>query len=97
MLNVELCPSNFEENLDINDFSSFSEFVEETALQKVLEVRNRLNNLALISNKPKPDIIIGADTMIGIDGEYIYNLLTIRISTCIKLILILQTKKNISR
>ncbi|XP_050670364.1 dTTP/UTP pyrophosphatase [Leptidea sinapis] len=62
-LKVTLCPSNFEENLDPKKFNSFSEFVEETALQKVLEVEHRLN-----IGENKPDVIIGADTMVTLDG-----------------------------
>ncbi|XP_013135952.1 PREDICTED: maf-like protein THA_448 isoform X2 [Papilio polytes] len=44
--------------------TSVSEFVEETALQKVLEVDDRLNN-----QSHKPDVVIGADTMVTLDGE----------------------------
>ncbi|XP_063358995.1 dTTP/UTP pyrophosphatase [Cydia amplana] len=63
-LKVGLCPSLFEENLDLKSFKSFSEFVEETALQKALEVENRL-----IGQGKAPDIVIGADTMVTLDGE----------------------------
>ncbi|XP_026726665.1 uncharacterized protein LOC113493066 [Trichoplusia ni] len=63
-LKVELCPSLFEEDLDPKNFSSFSEFVEETALQKVLEVENRLKSSGRI-----PDVVIGADTMVTLDKE----------------------------
>lgn len=68
-MNVELCASTFEENLNINDFNGFSEFVEETALQKVLEVENRLSKIASDMNQPKPDIVIGADTMVSLNGQ----------------------------
>ncbi|CAD0195862.1 unnamed protein product [Chrysodeixis includens] len=63
-LKVELCPSLFEEDLDPKNFNGFSEFVEETALQKVLEVENRLK-----SSGRSPDVIIGADTMVTLDKE----------------------------
>ncbi|XP_013178730.1 PREDICTED: septum formation protein Maf [Papilio xuthus] len=63
-LKVSLCPSLFEENLDPKSFATFSEFVEETALQKVLEVDDRLKN-----QSHKPDVVIGADTMVTLDGE----------------------------
>ncbi|KAL0895195.1 hypothetical protein ABMA27_013638 [Loxostege sticticalis] len=63
-LKVGLCSSLFEENLDPKSFKSFAEFVEETALQKVLEVENRL-----ISQGQSPDIVIGADTMVTLDQE----------------------------
>lgn len=65
-LNVELCPSLFEENLEIDQFSTFADFVEETALQKVLEVSERLNGSG---DRQRPDIIIGADTMVTLDNE----------------------------
>lgn len=50
--------------MDPKSFATFSEFVEETALQKVLEVDDRLNN-----QSHKPDVVIGADTMVTLDGE----------------------------
>lgn len=59
-----LCPSLFEENLDPKSFKSFSEFVEETALQKVLEVESRLRD----EGRP-PDLVIGADTMVTLGKE----------------------------
>lgn len=65
---VESCTPTFEENLDINDFAGFSEFVEETARQKVLEVADDLNKKAEADGKPKVDIVIGADTMVTMDG-----------------------------
>ncbi|XP_072937236.1 dTTP/UTP pyrophosphatase [Epargyreus clarus] len=63
-LKVKLCASLFEEDLDPKKFGSFSEFVEETALQKVLEVDGRLQ-----SQGDPPDMVIGADTMVTLDGE----------------------------
>ncbi|KAJ8729115.1 hypothetical protein PYW08_000696 [Mythimna loreyi] len=63
-LKVGLCPSLFEENLDPKSFNSFTEFVEETALQKVLEVEKRL-----ILEGNKPDVVIGADTMVTLGKE----------------------------
>ncbi|XP_004925825.1 dTTP/UTP pyrophosphatase [Bombyx mori] len=63
-LKVSLCPSLFEENLVPNEFSKFSDFVEETALHKVLEVEKRLTGMG-----SAPDIVIGADTMVTLDGE----------------------------
>lgn len=68
-MNVETCASNFKENLDPKDFNDFSEFVEETALQKVLEVSHRLNATVETEGKSKIDIIIGADTMVTLDGK----------------------------
>lgn len=63
-LRVELCPSLFEEDLDPKSFKGFSEFVQETALQKVLEVENRLK-----LKGARPDIIIGADTVVTLKGS----------------------------
>lgn len=68
-LNVESCASTFEENLDPKDFNGFSEFVEETAYQKVLEVTNRLNSQAEAEGKQKVDVVIGADTMVTMNGN----------------------------
>lgn len=63
-MNAECCPSRFEENLDPKSFKSFSEFVEETALQKVLEVEKRLTK-----EGQAPDVVIGADTMVTVDNQ----------------------------
>lgn len=56
-------PSLFQENLKPSDFKTFSEFVEATALGKVVEVEKRL-----IEEGKKPDLVIGADTMVTLDG-----------------------------
>lgn len=50
------------------DFSSFEEFVEETALQKVLEVSDRLSGDSS-KNSHEPDLILGADTIVALDGK----------------------------
>ncbi|KAG4073561.1 hypothetical protein HA402_000785 [Bradysia odoriphaga] len=63
-VNVNLCPSLFEENLDPKSFSGFSEFVEATALGKVTEVFDRLQ-----SNNTAVDIVIGADTVVTLNGR----------------------------
>ncbi|XP_026314516.1 uncharacterized protein LOC113226195 [Hyposmocoma kahamanoa] len=63
-LKVSLCPSSFEENLNPKCFKEFSEFVEETAYQKVLEVEKRLTGKGQV-----PDITIGADTMVTLGHE----------------------------
>ncbi|EFA04414.1 N-acetylserotonin O-methyltransferase-like protein [Tribolium castaneum] len=62
-LNFEVVPSNFEENLDPKEHT-FSDFVEKTALGKVNDVWERLKN-----DERKPDIIIGADTMVTFNGR----------------------------
>lgn len=66
-LQADLCPSLFEENLNYRDFSTFGAFVEETALQKVLEVSARL------ADEQRPaDLIIGADTVVTL-GDQLYG------------------------
>lgn len=63
-------PSLFEEDLEIDQFPSFADFVEETALQKVLEVSARLDEQEKdCDDRQRPDIIIGADTMVTLDNE----------------------------
>ncbi|KAF2901994.1 hypothetical protein ILUMI_04194 [Ignelater luminosus] len=62
-LKFEICASDFEENLNPEDYT-FSEFVQETALGKVEDVYEKLKN-----DKVKPDIIIGVDTMVTCDGR----------------------------
>lgn len=66
-LKADLCPSLFEENLNYRDFDTFGAFVEETALQKVLEVSARL-----ASEQRPADIIIGADTVVTL-GDQMYG------------------------
>lgn len=62
-LKFEICASNFEENLDREQYT-FSQYVEETAVSKVKTVYDKLKNEAR-----KPDIIIGLDTMVIFDGK----------------------------
>ncbi|EAT47071.1 AAEL001795-PA [Aedes aegypti] len=64
--NVHLCPSTFEENLDKNEYC-FADYVAETAYHKVLEVYNRLT--ASSDPAERPDVVIGADTMVTMDGK----------------------------
>lgn len=75
-----MCAPKFEENLRPEDFPNFSEFVEETAHQKVLEVENRFRQMGESTAGLRiPDIIIGADTMVTFDGAY---RITISIIVC---------------
>lgn len=64
-----MCTPLFDENLDPNDFPNCSEFVEETAKQKVEEIYERLENENQENSEKKPDIIIGADTMVSFDRK----------------------------
>lgn len=50
--------------MDWKSFPNFSEFVEATAMGKVVEVFERLQS----SNK-EPDIVIGADTIVTLNGR----------------------------
>ncbi|KAK9510385.1 hypothetical protein O3M35_005181 [Rhynocoris fuscipes] len=63
-LHFEIVPSLFEEDLDPKSFETNAEFAVETAYRKVLDVANRLSR----DNNP-PDIIIGADTIVVLDGK----------------------------
>lgn len=62
--NVQLCSSTFEENLDPAHYS-FSDYVAMTALGKVREVYERLSK----DDATRPDVVIGADTMVTMDGQ----------------------------
>lgn len=64
---VELFPSLFAEDLRATDFPGFTEFVEETALQKVLDVYKRLDNDSGFN--VKDTIIIGGDTIVTLNGK----------------------------
>ena len=66
--NVELCPSLFEENLNPKDYLTFEEYVVDTALHKVFEVNDRLSK----DPSTKPDVVIGADTMVVL-GDKMYG------------------------
>jgi len=63
-LDAELCPSDFEENLDPKDFPDFASYVTETANGKAIEVFNRLSK----TSNP-PDIVIAADTMVTLNDK----------------------------
>ncbi|KAK4879809.1 hypothetical protein RN001_007955 [Aquatica leii] len=62
-LKFEVYSSNFEENLRPENYT-FSEFVEETAFGKVQDVYEQLKNDEMV-----PEIIIGVDTMVTLDGK----------------------------
>ncbi|XP_035222038.1 dTTP/UTP pyrophosphatase-like [Stegodyphus dumicola] len=63
-LKFEIFPSRFEENLELKDFSSPGDFVMETAKQKALAVA------AYLEKEKKPvHLVIGADTVVIMDGE----------------------------
>ncbi|XP_046676584.1 nucleoside triphosphate pyrophosphatase [Homalodisca vitripennis] len=63
-LRFEVVPSTYEEDLDPKDYQNHGDFAIATALNKVLEVDKRLSN-----DQVKPDIIIGADTVVSYDGR----------------------------
>lgn len=68
-LNFEVHASTFEENLDKHSFSHPCEYVKENAKQKAIEVWNRLSAHQAAPCSPKPDLVIGADTVVTIFDE----------------------------
>ncbi|KAJ8256064.1 hypothetical protein COCON_G00199280 [Conger conger] len=63
-LKFEVVPSWFKETLDKSLFKQPHEYAVETARQKALEVAKRMPSKHLKS----PDIVIGADTVVTVDG-----------------------------
>uniref|UniRef100_A0A2M4BZL7 Putative nucleic acid-binding protein asmtl n=1 Tax=Anopheles marajoara TaxID=58244 RepID=A0A2M4BZL7_9DIPT len=61
---VILCGSTFEENLDPSKYS-FADYVAATAHGKVQEVYERLSK----QDADKSYVVIGADTMVTMDGQ----------------------------
>lgn len=69
-IEAELVPSEFPEDLDFAEFPNFSDFVEETALQKIEEVYARMLQAQKAGdNIQMPDVMIAADTMVTLEGE----------------------------
>jgi len=66
-LNVEIVPSNFEENLNKASFEHPYDYVQENALQKTLAVA-----VTLMQDAVHPLVVIGADTVVTLD-EKIYE------------------------
>ncbi|KAH8283568.1 hypothetical protein KR018_006576 [Drosophila ironensis] len=67
-LNAELCPSTFEENLKVENYKDFSDYIEATALGKAEEVFERLSS----QKDGRELIVIAADTMVTL-GKEIYG------------------------
>ncbi|MFT7807862.1 N-acetylserotonin O-methyltransferase-like protein isoform X1 [Arapaima gigas] len=63
-LQFEVVPSWFKETLDKSLFGSPHEYAVETARQKALEVAKRMP----FNHLKTPDIVIGADTVVAVDG-----------------------------
>uniref|UniRef100_A0AAV2K0H7 G-protein coupled receptors family 1 profile domain-containing protein n=1 Tax=Knipowitschia caucasica TaxID=637954 RepID=A0AAV2K0H7_KNICA len=63
-LRFEVVPSWFKETLDKSLFKAPHEYAVETAKQKALEVARRMPSKHLKT----PDIVIGADTIVTVDG-----------------------------
>ncbi|XP_021914215.1 uncharacterized protein LOC110827144 isoform X2 [Zootermopsis nevadensis] len=63
-LKFDVCPSLYEEDLDPLKYRCHSEYVIDCASNKVQEVAQRL-----CAEGNKPDIIIGADTVVSMDGK----------------------------
>ncbi|XP_068574296.1 probable bifunctional dTTP/UTP pyrophosphatase/methyltransferase protein isoform X2 [Cebidichthys violaceus] len=63
-LRFEVVPSWFKETLDKGLFKAPHEYAVETAKQKALEVARRMT----FKHLKTPDIVIGADTIVSVDG-----------------------------
>ncbi|XP_054888290.1 probable bifunctional dTTP/UTP pyrophosphatase/methyltransferase protein isoform X2 [Poeciliopsis prolifica] len=63
-LRFEVVPSWFKETLDKRLFKAPQEYAVETAKQKALEVARRMP----IKHLKTPDMVIGADTIVSVDG-----------------------------
>ncbi|XP_067002322.1 probable bifunctional dTTP/UTP pyrophosphatase/methyltransferase protein isoform X2 [Anabrus simplex] len=63
-LAFEVCTSLYEEDLDPYQFDNPADYVVETAFNKVNEVSTRLQ-----AQPNQPDLIIGADTAVVLDGK----------------------------
>ncbi|KAM3607127.1 uncharacterized protein V6R79_002088 [Siganus canaliculatus] len=63
-LRFEVVPSWFKETLDKRLFKSPHEYAVETAKQKALEVARRMP----VKHLKTPDMVIGADTIVSVDG-----------------------------
>ncbi|XP_029112452.1 putative bifunctional dTTP/UTP pyrophosphatase/methyltransferase protein [Scleropages formosus] len=63
-LRFEVVPSWFKETLDKSLFGSPQDYAVETAKQKALEVAKRMP----FKHLKTPDIVIGADTVVTVDG-----------------------------
>ncbi|XP_061826727.1 probable bifunctional dTTP/UTP pyrophosphatase/methyltransferase protein [Nerophis lumbriciformis] len=63
-MRFEVVPSWFKETLDKRLFKAPQEYAVETAKQKALEVARRMP----CNHRKTPDIVIGADTIVSVDG-----------------------------
>lgn len=63
-LKFDICPSLYGENLDPSKYKCHSEYVLDCASNKVQEVADRL-----FAEGNKSDIIIGADTVVSMNGK----------------------------
>ncbi|KAK2840058.1 hypothetical protein Q5P01_013798 [Channa striata] len=63
-LRFEVVPSWFKETIDKGLFRAPHEYAVETAKQKALEVARRMP----VKHLKTPDIVIGADTIVAVDG-----------------------------
>ncbi|XP_067370924.1 probable bifunctional dTTP/UTP pyrophosphatase/methyltransferase protein isoform X1 [Channa argus] len=64
-LRFEVVPSWFKETIDKGLFKAPHEYAVETAKQKALEVARRMP----FKHLKTPDIVIGADTIVAVDGK----------------------------
>ena len=64
---MEIVPSLYNENLDRSKYNNHSDYIQDLARFKVLDVFERLKN-----DKAVPNLIIGADTLVTL-GNIIYG------------------------
>lgn len=64
-LSFEIIPSTYEENLDKGSFEKPYQYVKETAKYKALQVAEKLQK------EIPADLVVGADTVVTLDGEII--------------------------
>nr|XP_008105348.1 PREDICTED: N-acetylserotonin O-methyltransferase-like protein [Anolis carolinensis] len=64
-LRFEVVPSWFKETLEKSCFAAPYEYAVETAIQKALEVANRMH----VKHLRTPDVVIGADTIVTIEDQ----------------------------
>ncbi|XP_044743567.1 dTTP/UTP pyrophosphatase-like [Chrysoperla carnea] len=63
--NIDIIPSTYDENLDPKLYSNFGDYVEELALQKVLDV----DRIIKANNEKTPAMILGSDTIVTMDNK----------------------------
>ncbi|XP_044743718.1 dTTP/UTP pyrophosphatase-like [Chrysoperla carnea] len=63
--NLDIIPSSYDENLDSKLYSNFDDYVQELALQKILDVERTIK----AKNEKAPVMILGSDTIVTLNGK----------------------------